>query len=219
MDYFPHDTDAASDEKIEPLLMLYGAKGYALYFVLLERIYRQENFELDVSDAETVQLFCMKLQITEQEYHSIIATCLKRGAFDADAYNERQVLTSKGVKKRAEIVVQKRESMRNKVTAAETVQELGNNAAKTPQSKVKESKGKRVVKTFIPPTVDEVSAYCKERENGIDPQRFVDSNTSKGWVIGKSRTPMKDWKAAIRTWENNGFDNKPIEQTYGGHRF
>lgn len=52
---------------------------------------------------------------------------------------------------------------------------------------------------FTPPTVDEVRAYCKERGNGVDPQRFVDYYSSNGWMVGK--TKMKDWKAAVRTWE------------------
>lgn len=56
-------------------------------------------------------------------------------------------------------------------------------------------------KIFIPPTVDEVSAYCRERGNGIDAQSFVDFYTSKGWMIGKNH--MKDWKAAVRTWERS----------------
>jgi hypothetical protein len=56
-------------------------------------------------------------------------------------------------------------------------------------------------KTFSPPTVDEVAAYCEERGNGIDAQSFVDFYASKGWVVGKS--PMKDWKAAVRTWERS----------------
>lgn len=54
-------------------------------------------------------------------------------------------------------------------------------------------------KRFTPPTVDEVRAYCYERGNGIDPQRFVDYYTSNGWMVGKNK--MKDWKAAVRTWE------------------
>jgi hypothetical protein len=49
--------------------------------------------------------------------------------------------------------------------------------------------------------VDEVAAYCEERGNGIDAQSFVDFYASKGWVVGKS--PMKDWKAAVRTWERS----------------
>ncbi len=54
-------------------------------------------------------------------------------------------------------------------------------------------------KTFIPPTVQEVQAYCLERQNNIDAERFVDYYTSNGWKVGKNS--MKDWKAALRTWE------------------
>lgn len=56
-------------------------------------------------------------------------------------------------------------------------------------------------KRFIPPTVDEVAAYCQERGNGLDPEAFVDFYASKGWMVGKN--PMKDWKAAVRTWERS----------------
>ncbi|MEA4894098.1 MAG: hypothetical protein VB064_02420 [Oscillospiraceae bacterium] len=52
---------------------------------------------------------------------------------------------------------------------------------------------------FAPPTLEEVTAYCKERSNGIDGQHFIDFYTAKNWMIGKNK--MKDWKAAVRTWE------------------
>ena len=60
-------------------------------------------------------------------------------------------------------------------------------------------------KNFIPPTVKEVDEYCKERKNFVDSQRFIDFYESKGWIVGKSK--MKDWKAAIRTWEKNNNSN------------
>jgi hypothetical protein len=62
-------------------------------------------------------------------------------------------------------------------------------------------------KRFVPPTVDEVRDYCLERGNGIDPQRFIDHYTSNGWMVGKNK--MKDWKAAVRTWEQR---EKPWSQ-------
>lgn len=49
--------------------------------------------------------------------------------------------------------------------------------------------------------MEEVAAYCKERNNKVDPQRFWDFYEAKGWKIGKS--PMKDWKACVRTWESD----------------
>ena len=60
---------------------------------------------------------------------------------------------------------------------------------------------------FLPPTISEVKEYCEKRNNGISPEQFVNFYQSKGWMIGKNK--MKDWKAAVRTWEiknrkNNG---------------
>lgn len=54
-------------------------------------------------------------------------------------------------------------------------------------------------KGFTPPGLEEVDAYCRERNNGIDPQEFLDFYTSNGWMVGKNK--MKDWKASVRTWE------------------
>jgi len=65
-------------------------------------------------------------------------------------------------------------------------------------------KSKREKSRFVPPTLDEVIAYCNERNNGIDPESFIDFYESKGWMVGKNK--MKDWKAAVRTWEKH--DNK-----------
>lgn len=70
---------------------------------------------------------------------------------------------------------------------------------------VKDSKGESVrgekAKRFIPPSVEEVEQYCIERSNNIDAQSFIDFYESKGWMIGKNK--MKDWKAAVRTWERS----------------
>ena len=53
---------------------------------------------------------------------------------------------------------------------------------------------------FVKPSVEEIRAYCLERNNGINAQQFFDYYESKGWMIGKNH--MKDWKASVRTWEN-----------------
>ena len=52
---------------------------------------------------------------------------------------------------------------------------------------------------FAPPSVEEVKAYCAERGNKVDAERFVDYYTANGWMYGKTR--MKDWKAVVRNWE------------------
>lgn len=63
---------------------------------------------------------------------------------------------------------------------------------------------------FTPPTVEEVSAYCRERGNSVDAERFCDFYASKGWKVGKE--PMKDWKAAVRTWEKRDSEENPKEK-------
>lgn len=52
---------------------------------------------------------------------------------------------------------------------------------------------------FVPPSLSEVTTYCLERANKVDAQAFIDFYESKGWKVGS--TPMKDWRAAVRTWE------------------
>ena len=66
-------------------------------------------------------------------------------------------------------------------------------------------------KRFTPPTLAEVTAYCRERQNAVDPQRFIDYYTANGWKVGKNS--MKDWKAAVRTWESKQRDTAPAQRS------
>lgn len=54
-------------------------------------------------------------------------------------------------------------------------------------------------KKFVPPTLEEVTIYCAQRGNSVDPERWHAYYTANGWMVGKNK--MKDWKAAVRTWE------------------
>lgn len=74
---------------------------------------------------------------------------------------------------------------------------------KNSQDKEKDKDKDKEIKRFIPPTEAEVAEYCKERHNTVNPKRFVSWYEANGWKVGKN--PMKDWKAAVRTWE----DDKP----------
>ena len=77
-------------------------------------------------------------------------------------------------------------------------------------SKVESVRGEKA-KRFYPPTLDEVKQYCEERKNNIDPMAFIDFYSSKGWMIGKNR--MKDWKAAVRTWERKRKEKSQAESS------
>ena len=87
----------------------------------------------------------------------------------------------------------------------------------------KDSIGKdKKEKRFTKPTVEEVRAYCQERNNKVDPETFIDFYESKGWKIGKES--MKDWKAAVRTWEKRDKEDtkrtnsKAVEKMGGNTR-
>ena len=67
---------------------------------------------------------------------------------------------------------------------------------------------------FVPPSLEEVEAYCKSRNNKVDAGQFIDFYESKGWMVGKNK--MKDWKASVRTWEKRDsqpkIENKPTNK-------
>lgn len=60
------------------------------------------------------------------------------------------------------------------------------------------------------PTLEEVKAYITEKKSSVDPQAFFDYYTKIGWVYGKNKLPIKDWKACVRTWERNNKDSTDI---------
>lgn len=102
--------------------------------------------------------------------------------------------------------------------------ELGTDKEKTPNGAKKkvaaataapvalkeESKAKR----FTRPSVEEVRAYCSERGNSVNAEAFVDFYESKGWKVGNS--PMKDWRASVRTWEKRDGRGARKTTTAGG---
>lgn len=78
------------------------------------------------------------------------------------------------------------------------------------ESYIKETRSNERVKKsaarFTAPTVEEVAEYCRGRGNCVDAERFCSFYASNGWKVGKN--PMQDWKAAVRTWEKNGLDDR-----------
>ena len=86
-------------------------------------------------------------------------------------------------------------------------QPMGNQLLPSINKNDKNKEKKERKEIFTPPNLKEVETYCQKRKNNINPQIFVDWNTSKGWMIGKNK--MKDWKAAIRTWEQRDRNENP----------
>jgi len=88
----------------------------------------------------------------------------------------------------------------------DTNKPLTNNQQATNKQLTTNKNEKKERMLFIVPSLQEVSAYCQERNNNVDSQKFFDFYESKGWMVGKNK--MKDWKAAVRTWEDKSKSNQ-----------
>ena len=69
-------------------------------------------------------------------------------------------------------------------------------------------------KRFVPPTLDEVRTYCREKGYAVDPEQWMDHYTANGWMVGKNR--MRDWQAAVRTWGRREVENKGTARRRSG---
>lgn len=125
---------------------------------------------------------------------------------DAESYNDT-------CNRNRENIAKRYERIRANTTVYETYQEKEEEKEKEELLKKdisnEISKKSTRQKKFVPPTVEEVASYCLERKNKVDAAYFVDHYTSNGWKVGKQN--MKDWKAAVRTWEKNGY-NQPSKK-------
>ena len=110
-----------------------------------------------------------------------------------------------------ENIAKRYERIRPNTTVYETYQEKEEEKEKLLKKDISNEISKKSTrqKKFVPPTVEEVASYCLERKNKVDAAYFVDHYTSNGWKVGKQN--MKDWKAAVRTWEKNGY-NQPSKK-------
>ena len=84
-----------------------------------------------------------------------------------------------------------------------------NESCKVKKSNIKKDNVKNNSRGFTPPSLEEVTAYCQERKNNVDPERFIAFYASKGWKVGNQ--PMKDWKACVITWEKRDSSPRPVK--------
>lgn len=180
-------------------LMLLGLRDEGkLYFDGIEDSFAEElALELD-EDADNVKMTLMFL----------LKVGLIQEVGESELYLTRLPECVGKETSKAELMRKKRE--RDKIETSNIVTTLLPNVTECytekEKEKEKEQEKREKRKTFIAPTVEEVKAYCIERKNNVDAEQFVDYYSAKGWIVGKS--PMKDWKASVRTWERNGFNNK-----------
>ncbi len=189
--HFPHFCNARHDRKIRRIRKELGLEGYGIFFMLLEVLREQTDFKFPLHDidllADDFGTSPQKVEIVIKKYD--LFNLDKDGKFFStkllmylQPYFEKS--------ERARIAANTRWNNANAL--------LGH--SKCNASKVKESKVKNSNRgNFIPPLIDEIKDYCNSRKNSVDPQKWHDWYSAKGWMIGKNK--MKDWKAAVRTWE------------------
>ena len=119
--------------------------------------------------------------------------------------NSEKTPQSKGKESKVNISFLEKKKQKSDVVVSDLENENSESPIETLQTPKEQSGGGR--KKFTIPTPEEVQAYCDERKNGILGQQFCDFYSAKGWKIGKE--PMKDWKAAVRTWEMRRKDQSP----------
>lgn len=119
-----------------------------------------------------------------------------------NAYMKEYMRTYRSNQKLIAIETNSKTNSKTNVSEAEEIREDKNRLDKSSISGDKSPTPK-----FIEPTIDQVKEYCLERKNNVDAQKWHDFYTCKGWMVGKNK--MKDWKAAVRTWED---DKKPKDK-------
>lgn len=96
----------------------------------------------------------------------------------------------------------KRLQRQKELLLLDNVQQVSNESPTCPSKSKRKSKSKNKSNIFTPPTREDVQAYCKERGNHVDAERFVDYYASQKWKKANGQ-PVSDWKACVRTWERS----------------
>jgi len=224
--YFSFDTDFFfSDRRIKSLRARYGSDGIVFYIYLLTEIYRNGYFIR--WDEDSMDNAIADLGLTEGSIKQILEYLVSRSLLSQSILtNSVTTITSPGIQKRYQEAVKslKRDVYVDKEIwlleddetatfikfnhsmdkSEKNTSKSWKNSSKSEKNPTNEIKGneKTINKDnchFVPPTPDEIKAYCVERKNQVDSDKFFDFYQSKGWMVGKNK--MKDWMAAVRTWE------------------
>ena len=190
--YFPHDYDTLQDEKIKRMIRRHGMAGYGLIWAIIEMLYINANALQ--TDYEGI---AFDFRVNSDIVKSVICD------FNLFIIRENE-FGSLSVERR----LNERNEKSRKAKESANYRWSNANALRTDCKGIalKEKKGDEINKeiytkatAFIPPTVGDIQSYCKERNNTVDAAYFFDFYSSKGWMVGKNK--MKDWQAAVRTWE------------------
>ena len=241
-EYFSHDSDMRNDLKIKAIRRKFGHVGYAVWCFLLEVLTDEDNFEIEYNELNK-ELLAADFDITVEQLELIIDYCClleilqisDDGKLYSEAHKKRfsKLIAERDKKSKAgKLGMGKRWNNENDdinvITDDNNVITddnkdksviTENNIVKysiVNNSKVNNrisTKEREKPKRFFPPSLEEVKNYILEKNYEVDAEAFVAFYSSKDWFIGKNK--MRDWRAALVTWEKRGKENGRSQKTSG----
>lgn len=209
MKWFKHDSNANNDAKLKKVRFKFGMQGYGLYWYLLELIAaRIEKHRLDFDLEHDSEIIAHDTGIPQVLVQEMIDYFVTINLFE----NSGETITCIKMGCRTDDYIGRIASGRVRINSEHTSNKVLSKSGQTPNkvvvNRLEENREDKNIdkqgnkkKQFQKPSVDEVAAYCQERGNDLDANQFYDHYEANGWVRGK--TKIKDWKAAVRTWERN----------------
>ena len=245
--FFKHEIGARYDLKVQNLIAEYGIAGFGLYWYIVEMMYDNEGY----LPREQYKSIAFALHTDANLVSNVLQSELFCYSEEKDSYYSERII--KELSHMQDVSEQRRNSVNSRWKKYNSITNVVQNCTDKDKDKDKDkdirdntdnSKDqslpilsmdfdlpaedpvpKKKSSRFIKPTYQEVKNYCNERENNINPEAFIDFYESKGWKVGNQ--PMKDWKAAVRTWEKkeNRYGNSNNHRTtfeernYVSHEF
>lgn len=208
--YFPHDYNARNDPKLQDVLIEHGAAGIGVFWCIVEQLFEQGG-ELPLKSCKSIAF------ALHQECKMVESVVKDFGLFENDGEKFWSNSVNKRLGKRQQISERRKKAALTRWQSTPTMQEQCNHGANAMQIDAKEKKIKENIsisndierekpqRRFVPPTLEEVQAYIVEKGYCVDAESFIAFYQSKNWYVGKNK--MKDWKAAIVTWEKREKEN------------
>lgn len=223
--WFKHDMNARNDVRVVKLRAKCGWEGYAFYFAVIEMMGETHGYKIE-DDGELPETIACLLGIDIDKAKKFLEASVSTGLFKIEDgflisesflrrmsdYMEKSRKLRENGRKGGEAKAKAKQTPSNIVAIAKQIPSncQANALAdkirldKKREEDIREEKSKH----FVPPTIEQIKAYCLERNNSVSPEKFLNYYESKGWLVGKAK--MKCWRAAIRTWEGNGYDTPKV---------
>jgi len=234
LNYFSHDVEMSADPKIKYLKAKFKLIGYAVYNKLLEEVYKEKGYYLEIND-RYIFLFADENGIDVDILKSIIDACLDENLFDKKLFAKYKIITSKRIQQNYIKGCERRKSVNiiseyllinpdaikhekanvnislinvNKKRIKANINGIDTN--KSTQKEKEKEKEKENVYTNIPPTLIEVVERAKELNYSnveIETNKFYNYYESNGWKVSKNK--MVNWSSALVGWfsRSGNFNN------------